>query len=113
MQNSRHNQLVKFQFQDGAIKGALPVKPKKSFREFQFQDGAIKGTQEHITPMEPKPFQFQDGAIKGALAMRRLIFLVNFNSKMVRLRAIMQGGTLWRKGDFNSKMVRLRAFRSV
>ena len=56
---------------------------------FQFQDGSIKCFQHLQVLSVKKKFQFQDGSIKCLIPLCPLCIYDSFNSKMVRLNAIL------------------------
>ena len=62
---------------------------------------------EGIKPLSHE-FQFQYGAIKGKTPTIMTINLLDFNSNMVRLKAIVALGINTFICDFNSNMVRLK-----
>ena len=127
-----------FLFQTGAIKRALSqpkpiiytlsfysklvrLKVKKLSSEdrlwlsFLFQTGAIKSDTEMQELSEKwARFLFQTGAIKRRSCLRncRCMLRKSFYSKLVRLKAINNGGTWTAQGaSFYSKLVRLKASR--
>ena len=77
-------------------------------RQFQFHYGTIKS--QLVTPSWTSItiFQFHYGTIKSGSFQLILIYCVNFNSTMVRLKA--QADALIRESNayFNSTMVRLK-----
>ncbi len=79
-----------FQFQYGAIKGRRAGIQPHTRGTFQFQYGAIKGRYRCIELLSRSIFQFQYGAIKGCRPLNRVVCKIgDFNSNMVRLRAVM------------------------
>ncbi len=80
--------LDPFQFQYGAIKGAMYLKSKVPASMFQFQYGAIKGSSMKKYLLCCVEFQFQYGAIKGGLTLINASAQLGFNSSMVRLKEV-------------------------
>ena len=75
---------------------------------FQFQYGAIKSKYHRHNADQQSQFQFQYGAIKRCNIPFLKIFISDFNSNMVRLKAWLGSTLCFRKVHFNSNMVRLK-----
>ena len=70
------------------LRAIIPFSGRMCLR-FQFQDGAIKSIEISPSLTAFTAFQFQDGAIKRLEGLAGLFLMnKNFNSKMVRLRAL-------------------------
>ena len=76
-----------FQFQTGSIKREPESVRLAKIRAFQFQTGSIKSEPRGIAaPPTADTFQFQTGSIKSLFALSCSLFLLCFNSKLVRLK---------------------------
>jgi len=80
--------MKKFQFQFGAIKSGVPIGNYLSQYLFQFQFGAIKRSERFIRNGHIHIFQFQFGAIKSLVSGMECLCNPNFNSNLVRLKAL-------------------------
>ncbi len=79
-----------FQFQNGTIKRWAEILRRKRNTQFQFQNGTIKRHFLELQTQWQNKFQFQNGTIKSSLAAAIALYLLSFNSKMVRLKAAFQ-----------------------
>ena len=61
------------------------------------------------TVITQNKFQFQTGAIKRLTKLAKTFRFASFNSKLVRLKALLPFGPIHRLMSFNSKLVRLKA----
>ncbi|SFC73302.1 hypothetical protein SAMN05421747_1228 [Parapedobacter composti] len=77
-----------FQFLYGAIKGLGVAGVGTQGNLFQFLYGAIKGKHKGGKAVIKVEFQFLYGAIKGAALHNNQLGIGNFNSCMVRLKAL-------------------------
>ena len=83
-------QIALFQFQTGSIKSIPPVATSLLRVRFQFQTGSIKspGTATNLQAAAQE-FQFQTGSIKSREGVDGVFFFACFNSKLVRLKALL------------------------
>ncbi len=103
-----------FQFQNGTIKRARMTLILSRVFSFQFQNGTIKSLKLDVRKYYPSVFQFQNGTIKrkgSSTTIRRDVRC--FNSKMVRLKAVVLTSLVTYKVGFNSKMVRLKVLQII
>ena len=69
------------------LKGTLRLESNAPILKFQFQNGAIKVAAERRKDKPYNTFQFQNGAIKSFCVIGFIMLPLSFNSKMVRLKA--------------------------
>src|SRR5690625_3514902 len=80
---------------------------------FQFLYGSIERQPNCRCCQDYTPFQFLYGSIESDIGYTYGAVIPNFNSYMVRLRAVIKGLVPSPSFNFNSYMVRLRGFRTV
>ena len=97
-----------FQFQYGAIERLLKAYRAGSITMFQFQYGAIESITVEDRYYRPRKFQFQYGAIESKKSLTAPLFVLSFNSSMVRLKVYKNEPSISQKQGFNSSMVRLK-----
>jgi len=78
----------RFQFQYGSIKSRSYLHSRGYIQRFQFQYGSIKSDFNVIVNVKCEGFQFQYGSIKRFLKTPPLPKIIDFNSNMVRLKAL-------------------------
>jgi len=101
---------MRFQFQNGAIASIFHVVILRLQVLFQFQNGAIASDYKMRIYAAKKYVSIPKWCdCKPALQMPAPNWLSSFNSKMVRLQAVVGGNVQYNFRRFNSKMVRLQA----
>ncbi len=79
-----------FQFQNGTIKSLYRDPGNTCFTTFQFQNGTIKSIVKFFLFLIFSRFQFQNGTIKRRLSLTSTATAASFNSKMVRLKVLIE-----------------------
>ena len=80
---------VVFQFQNGSIKRDIDDGTQYPGIWFQFQNGSIKRTGGTMSGPLTTQFQFQNGSIKRKKTRVQILVVISFNSKMVRLKVLL------------------------
>jgi len=103
-----NQQFLLFQFQNGAIESAVLGAMSKAVVQFQFQNGAIERLRQELWILFIIYFNSKMVRLRARYGIPQFGTTTNFNSKMVRLRVASSKESRFGGIDFNSKMVRLR-----